>query len=572
MGYLGSAYALAGQRTKALAILDELRGVSQKGRGQVAAAKIHASLGNIDAAFASLEDAFEQRDPSLVWLNTELQFDSLRGDPRYVDLARRMGLKPDSKSVSSFRKQDKKIMLAVLPFANLSGDPEQEYFSDGMTEEMITRLGRLRPELLGVIARTSAMRYKKTDKLIDQIGRELGVAYVIEGGVRRAGSRVRINAQLIQVSDQTQLWGDIYTRELTDVFEFQAEVAEAVDKSLALKLLPQDELAGAATPTSNSAAHDAYLLGRSYWARRTPESLYAAIDHFKRAIELDPTYALAYAGLADTWGVLPYYVSGPYMEMNAEARNAAERAFALNDSLAETHASMAYILGEKGNWTAADKHYRKATEIDPNYATAHHWYGQFLAQRGRFDEAILEVEKSTTLDPLSAVMRLNFGGCMRLARRWEVAIEQLTKALDLQPNLGPAASELTLAFIGKEDHAAAAASFVDYLKMLGQSPSRIARFRRTYETAGMKGALVEWLELFRGEDSLPHGAAAHAEYLAWCGEKDRAFEWLERAVQQQDPLVRQVETSHAFDNLRDDARWEHFLRNAGLPKIEIPDP
>ena len=560
LGSLGSAYALAGKRNKALAVLNELRGVSSKGRGQYAAAKVYACLGNVDAAFASLEQAFRQRDPGLLWLNTHLQFASLRDDPRYVDLARRMGFEPDSKSSSTAKDENKKTMLAVLPFANLSGDPEQEYFSDGMTEEMITRLGRLRPALLGVIARTSAMRYKNTNKSIDAIGDELGVAYVVEGGVRRAGSSVRINAQLIQVSDQTQLWGDSYTRDLSDVFAVQAEVAEAVAKALAVELLPQHVTASAKKPTDSAAAHNAYLLGRSYWAKRTPESLYAAIEHFKRAVELDPYYALAYSGLADTWGVLPYYVPGAYGKINAEAKKVAEEALALDDSLAETHASMALILGERGNWKAANEHYRKATAIDPNYATAHQWYGQSLANQRRFDEAALELEKAITLDPLSAVMRISYGGAMRLARRWDVAIEQLTKAIDLQPNLAGAANELTFAYLGKDDHAAAAASFENCLTVLGQSPSLIARFRRTYETAGIKVALVEWLELFRDEDSLPRGAAAHAESLAWCGEKDRAFEWLERAVQQQDPLVLNVETNHAYDKLRDDPRYTRLVK------------
>ena len=360
------------------------------------------------------------------------------------------------------------------------------------------------------------------------------MAYIIEGGVRRSGNSVRINAQLIQVSDQTQIWGDSYTRDLSDVFAIQAEVAEAVAKALAVELLPQKESGPAKPPTESSAAYDAYLLGRSYWAKRTPEALHTAIDHFKRAIKLDPNYALAYSGLADAWTVLPWYVPGPYNEMNAEAIKAAELAFALDDSLAETHASMAELLCRQGYWDTAFEHYRKALEIDPNNATAHQWYGQSLAHQGRFDEAALELERSITLDPLSAVMRYCFGANMGLARRWDVAVEQLSKALELQPSLGGVWGKLTLAYLGKHDHAAAAASFVNYLTALGQPPNRIERFRKTNETVGMKGALIEWLNSFHGEDSLPFGAAAHAELLAWFGGKDRAFEWLERAGRPQD--------------------------------------
>ncbi len=169
-------------------------------------------------------------------------------------------------------------------------------------------------------------------------------------------------------------------------------------------------------------------------------------------------------------------------------------------------------------------------------------------------------------------MRLTFGGCMRSARRWDVAVEQLGKALELQPNLGGVGAELTLAYLGKHDHAAAAASFVNFLTAIGQPPNRIERFRKANETMGMKGALIQWLNSFHGEDSLPYGAAVHAELLAWCGEKDRAFEWLERAVRQQDPDLLLLETSHAYDNLRNDPRWADFRRTTGLPKIEIPDP
>jgi len=221
---------------------------------------------------------------------------------------------------------------------------------------------------------------------------------------------------------------------------------------------------------------------------------------------------------------------------------------------------MAASLERRGYWDTAFEHYRKALEIDPNNATAHQWYGQGLVFQGRFDEGALELEKSITLDPLSAVMRNSFGSSMRLARRWDVAIEQLTKAIELQPNLGTTGTELTLAYLGKHDHVAATASFVDCLAVLGQSPNRIERFRRTAETAGVKRALVEWLDSFRGDDSLPHGAAAHAELLAWCGEKNRAFEWLERAVRQQDPYLLQVETSHAYDSLRDDPRYADLLK------------
>ncbi len=484
-----------------------------------------------------------------------------------------VGSRTHGPTESSLRPTRAMTLLAVLPFANLSNDPEQEYFSDGMTEEMITRLGRLSPELLGVIARTSAMRYKKTDKPIDQIGRELGVAYVIEGGVRRSGNTVRINAQLIQVSDQTQLWGDNYTRDLSDVFAIQAEVAEAVAKSLAVELLPRDELGKEATPTANSAAYDAYLLGRSYWAQRTPEALYTAIDHFKRAIELDPTYALAYAGLADTWAVLPWFVPGPYNRMNSESKMAAERAFTLDDSLAETHVSMAVVFADNGDRESANRHYQKAIAINPNNATAHQWYGASLTRDGRYNESVKEFEKAITLDPLSAIMRGEYCANLLRHRRFDIALEQCQRALDLQPGGLGASLNLVWAQIGKEDLSEAASSFATYLRLIGQPPETVATFRRTFEASGLRAGMIGWLDSHKSAEDPPGvGLARLAGIYAWCNEKDRAFEWLDNAIERQDPFVALAPRDFAFDKLRNDPRWDDFLRKAGLPKIEIPDP
>ncbi|MHC5108907.1 MAG: protein kinase domain-containing protein [Planctomycetota bacterium] len=538
-------------------------------------ALIYTMVGELDLALDRLEYLLSVPSQliSIQLLRIDPRWDALRDHPRYQSLMRKHGFEPEPQPAGTIEPTPNKKMLAVLPFANLSGDPEQEYFSDGMTEEMITRLGRLRPELLGVIARTSAMRYRKTDKLIDQIGQELGVAYVIEGGVRRAGSSVRINAQLIQVSDQTQLWGDSYTRDLADVFAVQAEVAEAVAKALAVELLSQDEFAEAATPTGNSAAYDAYLRGRSYWAKRTPESLYTAIDHFKHAIKLEPNYALAYSGLADAWAVLPWYVPGPYQAMNAEASKAAEKALALDDSLAEAHVSMAKVLAEGGEQAFAERHYRRAVEIDPNNATAHQWYGSWLAIDGQYNESVEAYEKAITLNPLSAVMRKEYSGGMLLQRRFDKAIEQAERALALQPKFFNAALDLVWAQIGKENLSDAAGAFAVYLELIGQPPENVAIFRRTFEASGLGAGIVGWLDSQQSAVDLPGLRPAKlAQFFAWTDENDRAFEWLDNAIERQDPFVVYAARHFAFDNLHDDPRWNAFLRKAGIPKLEIPDP
>ncbi len=574
-GTLGVAYAQAGQISEAR---DELRTLTQLAKHDyvpaLAFASIHASLGNVDEAFRWLDKSYKNRELWIVFLNTINAFDVMHGDPRYDELVRRMGLEPSSVSISTDADQNKKIMLAVLPFANLSGDPDQEYFSDGMTEEMITRLGRLRPELLGVIARTSAMRFKKTDKLIDQIGRELGVAYVIEGGVRRAGNRVRINAQLIQVSDQTQLWGDSYTRDISDVFAVQAEVAEAIAEALAVELLPEQKIAESKAPTESSAAYDAYLLGRSYWAKRTPASLHTAIKHFKHAIELDPNYALAYCGLADSWGVMPYYVPGPYNKINAEGKKAAEKALTLDDSLAEAHVSIARHLKDAGDFATATEHYQKAVAIDPNNATAHQWYGTTLIIQGRHDRGIAEYEKAIALDPLSAVRHNEYGHGAVLARRFDKAIEQLNETLRLQPDFKIAYFSLTWSYIGKEDHNAAATAFESHLRAIDRPAESIKAFRRTYDASGLRAGFLEWLNSLGNDfDSWGAGPARRAPFYAWCDEKDRAFESLDRAIERASPLVNIVATYFPYDNLRDDPRYADLLeRIAAKSRTEEVQP
>jgi len=527
-------------------------------------ASIQAGLGEKDRAIEFLNRAYQLRDPLALRLTLFPALEQLQNDPRVAELMRRGGFTPVRQPPVLKRQQPRKLMLAVLPFDNLSGSPDQEYFSDGMTEEMITTLGRISPAKLGVIARTSAMRYKGASKGIDEIGRELSVGYVVEGSIRRAAGRVRISAKLIQVSDQTQLWSNSYERDLADVFKIQVQVAEAIAESLAVELLPDRQAARAKPPTDISAAYDAYLLGRSYWAKRTPDSLHTAIEHFERAIELDPGYALAYSGLAETWGVLPWYVPGSYDKMNAEAARAAERALALDDSLAESHVAMAVVLLSRSDLYEADEHFRKAAAIDPNNATAHQWYGLMLAVQGHYDEAVKEYEKAITLDPLSAVMHEDYSAGMLFARRFDKAIEQGKRALDLQPEFFNAASDLMWAYIGKGDHDEAATSFETYLRITHQPAEAVAAFRRTYNASGLRSGFSEWLES-SGDAAGPPGLGSgrRAALYAWCDEKDQAFEWLNRAIDRKDLLTIFIEAHPAYDNLRDDPRYANLLKRIG---------
>jgi TolB-like protein/DNA-binding winged helix-turn-helix (wHTH) protein len=321
-----------------------------------------------------------------------------------------------------------RVLLAVLPFENLTGDP-QEYFSDGLTEEMITELGRLDPEHLGVIGRTSVMLYKQNPKPLDQIGRDLGVQYILEGSVRRDSGNVRITAQLIQVRDQTHVWARQYDRELRNLLAVQAEIAQEVTDEITLTL--GDRRAATANHSSvaraatSYEAYDLYLEGRYFWNKRTEAGFKQAAEYFQQAIAKDPNYAQAYAGLADTFGLMSTWYIAPQGEFMPKARAAALKALELDDSLAEAHTSLALIAENYDyDWQTAEKEFRRAIQLNPDYPTAHQWYAESLAWQGRFDEAVAEIERARRLDPMSLIIARDYSKILYYSRQYERAITQ----------------------------------------------------------------------------------------------------------------------------------------------------
>src|SRR5579872_3023372 len=334
-----------------------------------------------------------------------------------------------------------KIMLAVLPFENFTGDPGQEYFSDGLTEEMISQLGNLDPAHLGVIARTSVMNYKHSSALIPQIGKDLGVQYVIEGSVRRDSERVRITAQLIQVKDQTHLWAREYDRDLGHLLELQEEIAREVANEIEFSLSgrrPIEATREGTTPLPGAQsyeAYDLYLKGRYFWSKRTGPGFQQAADYFQQAIDKDPNYGPAYAGLADTFGLMSTWYVGPQNELMPKARTAALRALKLDESLAEAHASLALIKENYDyDWRGAEKEFRRAIQLGPQYATAHQWYGEFLSWQGRFEEAFAESQQARQLDPLSLIIASDYASILFDARQYDSALKQCRSLLELDPN------------------------------------------------------------------------------------------------------------------------------------------
>ena len=324
--------------------------------------------------------------------------------------------------------------IAVLPFANISPDPNDEYFADGMTEELISAISKI-PELT-VISRTSVMKYKGGGRTIQEIRPELKVGTMLEGSVRKAGTKVRISVQLIDANKEGHLWAENYNRELQDVFEVQSDIAHKVAESLKVRLLARDAERVAKVPTADMEAYTLYLKGRFFWNERTLEGLKKAIRYFEEAIKHDPVYALAYAGLADCYTILENWSFLQPQEAAPKVLEYSKKALEIDDTLAEAHTSMAVVWANLWEWGRAESEYKRAIELNPNYATAHQWYGHgVLETLKRYDEAISELKEAQKLDPFSLIIATNLGDALLAAGRVEGAIEQYRSVSEMDPPL-----------------------------------------------------------------------------------------------------------------------------------------
>lgn len=453
-----------------------------------------------------------------------------------------------------------KVMVAVLPFENLSGDAEQDYFSDGMTEEMIARLGRLHPQSLGVIARTSAMTYKGVNKDIARIGRELGVDFVIEGSVRRETDRVRITAQLIQVSDQTHLWSESYDRSTGDALKVQSEVADQIARALAIRLLA--EKGSDSSHSASPEAVDAYLRGRYLWNKGDRESVRRSIEYFHRAIGKDPIYAAAFGGLADSYRLLGiHYVMLP-AEAYPKATEAAMRAIQLDPQSANAYVSLGTIkFRYEWKWEEAERDFLRAIEINPSLGMAHHDYAWFLVAMERFDEGIDHMKLAQRLDPLSPLANSDVGWVYLMARRYDEAIEQIKRTLDLEPSFGSALACLERAYTLKGQTREALETLLKEMREDGasvrdgdpaQSMKSLYRKRLERKLAAMKTGL-----------SSPYSAAT---ICMAAGEREQALEFLERAYNERDPMLVAAKTDPVFDDLRADPRFAAVLKRIGFAR------
>ena len=456
--------------------------------------------------------------------------------------------------------------LAVLPLESLSNDASQDYFADGMTDELIADLGQI--SALRVISRTSVMAYKHTRKPLPQIARELNVDAVVEGTVLRSGDQVRITAQLIEASADKHLWSQSYQGELRDTLALQNQVARAIADQIRINVNPQEQAALKSVKVVNPQAYESFLKGRYFWNKRTADGLKVALAYFNQAIDEDPRYAQAYSGLADTYSLLgdwQYAVMTP-REALPKAKAAAIKALELDSTLGEAHNSLAFCLdGFDWDFDSAGKEFRRAIELNPGYATAHHWYAWHLSLLGRYDEAIVEMREAENLDPLSLIINADLAELLVLAHSYDESIRQSRKTIEMDPNFALAHNQLAQAYLQKHMNDEAVAELQKAEQLSGGGPTIMANLARAYAASGKRSEALKLLsDLKKRSNSIySHGSEIAVIYAA-LGDTDQAMNWLEKGYEER--FNPGVLLRPGFDPLRSDPRFQDLVRRIGLPR------
>jgi serine/threonine-protein kinase len=520
----------------------------------------------VSPAYAAIVARCLEKDPARRFADAASLRRALRGDdsagalavPEIMDAAP-ASAEPVSGGAIRIRS------LAVLPLANRSGDPAQEFFVDGMTDALIADLAQI--AALRVISRTSAMRFKGSDKPLPEIARDLHVDGIVEGSALLAGGRVRITVTLIEAATDRSLWAKSYERELTDILTLQSEVARAIAEEVRVQVTPEERTRLEPKGPVNPAAHVAYLQGRYLWNRWNTESFRHSLERYREAIEADPGYALAWAGLADSYATLGNTNAMAPAEAYVKAREAAERGLALDPSLAELHASLAYVHRfHDWDWARAERGFLRALELNPGYATGRRWYAQFLSGLGRHGEAIAEAERALELDPLSLVIHTAVGDVLFYARRYERAVSYYRRCVELDATFGPGHTDMARALehLGRHDEAIA-----EFLLGVGHTPGAgmpastglatlLAAAGRREEAGAMIAALIE-----RSQAAYvsPYGIASA---YAVAGENAKALDWLERAYEQRDGTLVWIKVHPRMDGLRAEPRFRELLSKMKL--------
>jgi TolB-like protein/DNA-binding winged helix-turn-helix (wHTH) protein/Tfp pilus assembly protein PilF len=454
--------------------------------------------------------------------------------------------------------------LAVLPLESLSNDASQDYFADGMTDELISDLGQI--SALRVISRTSVMSYKHARKPLPQIGRELNVDAVVEGTVLRSGDRVRITAQLIEASADKHLWSQSYEGELRDTLALQNKVARAIADEIRINLNPQEQAALKSVKVVNPGAYESYLKGRYFWNKRTANGLKVALAYFKQAIDEDPSYAQSYSGLADTYALLGdwQYAEMTSKEALPKAKTAAVKALELDGMLGEAHNSLAFCF-DAFDWDfdSAGKEFRRAIELNPSYATAHHWYAWHLSVLGRYDEAIAEMRSAKNLDPLSLIINADLAELLLIAHFYDESIRQSRKTIEMDPNFALAHNQLGQAYLQKNMYDEAITELQKAVQLSGGSPTCIASLARAYAASGKRSEAINLLSELKSRSNPNYSDASEiAVIYAVLGDSDQAMNWLQRGYEER--FNPSVLLRPGFDPLRSDPRFQELTRRIGL--------
>jgi TolB-like protein/Flp pilus assembly protein TadD len=449
--------------------------------------------------------------------------------------------------------------IAVLPFENLSSDKENAYFADGIQDEILTRLAKIGD--LKVISRTSTEKYKSAPSNLREIAQQLGVANILEGSVQKANEQVRITVQLINALTDSHLWADTYDRKLIDTFSVESDVAQRIAVSLEAKLNGSEQRAIAARPTNNPEAYDLYLKGRFFWNKRTGADLKTAAGYFERAVAADPSYAGAYAGLSQSYLLIPVFGAGMPRDFFPKATAAARRAIELDETSSEGHSSLAMLLLFDFKFAPSEREFRRAIELNPNYATAHHWFGNsLLVTLARFDEAIKEGERAVELDPLSLIINADLGSTLMIARRYDEAIAQLRRTLALDGNFAYAHWNLGESLYLKGDVTAAIAEY-QKAAALDDDPQILALLGRAYAETGRKEEALEILRKLKetGQHQYVRSYLYALVYIG-LGDKATAIEYLEKAGEVgEGPDTTWLKVDPMFDPLRDESRFQQLV-------------
>ena len=455
--------------------------------------------------------------------------------------------------------------LAVLPLQNLGGDQSQDYFADGMTEELIGRLSRIHG--LRVISRTSAMHFKNTQLSVPEIAKMLGVDAIVEGSIVREGRQVRVHAQLIRAATDEHIWTEEYQREYRSLLDVQAEVARSIAEQIEVSLTPEDRARLASTHPVDPEAYENYLKGRYYFNQRTADALNKSIASFQQAIAKDSDYALAYSGLADAYAMLGFRGGFPSKDALSHAKTAALKAIELDDTLAEPHASLAFIAEtHEWDWTTAKREYKRALELNPGDARAHNWYAGYLTYVGRFEDGISEAKRARELDPLSLPINNALAGRLLAGSHYDEALRQVQETLELDAHFAPAHQTLAWVYLHSGKKQEAIREFQNALKLSGTDDTDLELdLGFAYAVTGKQDEarrILAKLEKLHEQGVVPSGSVAILHGAL--GESNEAFAWLEKAYEEHDPQLTYIKAGRRFEPLRKDPRFGQFVHRVGL--------